>query len=190
MDSLDNGWVKIHRKIRNNWIWQKPDYFRAWIDLIMLVNYEKGKTPIGGKLFTVHPGYMITSVDQLAKRWHWSWKKTDKFLNMLESDHMILKKKLGNGKLISVVNYAEYQGFSEPLGRTSGRTNDRTSGRTSDRTGDRQYKKGKEGKEIKEEKEGNSPSAHSQEPVVEDDDPGMTADEAMKVWKEQQGNNE
>ena len=35
-----SGWVKIHRKIRDNWIWDKPEYLKAWLDLIFKKNLK------------------------------------------------------------------------------------------------------------------------------------------------------
>ena len=44
------GWVKIHRKIISNPLWSSEpfDKARAWIDLIILANYEAGFIMVRG----------------------------------------------------------------------------------------------------------------------------------------------
>ena len=40
MGSTGKGYIKLYRDIRSHWIWSDPDYLRAWVDLLMMVNHE------------------------------------------------------------------------------------------------------------------------------------------------------
>ena len=44
------GWIKLHRKITENWLWDdKPyDKARAWIELLLMVNHEDKKIKFDG----------------------------------------------------------------------------------------------------------------------------------------------
>lgn len=167
MESSDNGFILLHKKIRENWIWEKPDYLKAWLDLLMMVNYKDKKIELNGRLFTIHRGSVITSIRKLSLRWHWDWRKTKRFLEMLEKDGMIAKNAEGNAELISVRNFNDYQRFSKGACRTNGRTTATTSATTSatttDRTTARQHKEGIK-KEERKNKEETVPSEQKTEP--------------------------
>lgn len=108
-----NGWIKIHRKIRDHWLWKadKPfDKRSAWIDLLLEVNHEPGKVVQGNEILYVDRGETITSEVELAKRWGWSRTKVRNFLELLEKDGMILNKKEGKKRTrLKVLNYDIYQ---------------------------------------------------------------------------------
>ena len=105
------GWVSTHRQIWDHWLWQdKPfSYGQAWIDILLLVNHSDNKILFNKKLETVKRGSRITSIRKLSERWGWSRTKTAKFLEMLESDKMIVKHSDTKKTLLTVVNYNTYQ---------------------------------------------------------------------------------
>ena len=103
------GWIKIHRKIRDNWIWGNPIYFQAWIDLLLMVNHETKKIQVNSQIIEVQPGQRWTSEVQLAKRWQWSRNTVRNFLKLLQNDGMIYRESTSLGTLITVVNYGVYQ---------------------------------------------------------------------------------
>ena len=107
--STGKGYIKIYRDIRDNWIWEDAEMFKAWLDILMLVNHKDKKTPFDGKLILVKKGSKITSLRKLAIRWGWSKDKTARFLDMLESDGMIRQTRDSKKTLITVVNYSFYQ---------------------------------------------------------------------------------
>lgn len=111
------GWVSIHRKIEDSFLWADKPFARgqAWIDLIMLVNHKDNEIFYDGKPVLVKRGEHITSETKLANRWGWSRKKVDTFLRMLESKKMInLEISTRKGTKINIVNYSLYQN-TEPV---------------------------------------------------------------------------
>ena len=44
------GWISLHRKIREHWIWDNPIYLKAWIAILLQVNHEEKKMLIQGEL--------------------------------------------------------------------------------------------------------------------------------------------
>ena len=106
------GWVRLHRKIRECSIWDNETPFdmrSAWMDLVMMVNYEDKKTVFNYKSITIKAGQRITSVRKLADRWHWSKNRTLKFLELLEAEGMIIKESNNKRTLLTIVNYEKYQ---------------------------------------------------------------------------------
>lgn len=108
----ETGWIKNWRSIREHWLWTtgKPfDQRSAWYDLIFRANHETKKIPFNGCIETVERGSFLTSTVKLADYWGWSRGKVTRFLDMLENDHMIVKKSDSKRTAITIVNYGKYQ---------------------------------------------------------------------------------
>lgn len=107
------GWIKIHRKIIDHWIWEDAKRFKWWMDILLLTNHTDKKTMIGGELITIKRGTFHTSELKLSERWNVSRNTVRNYLNALEKDNMIAIKKTRNGTTIEVRNYGVYQGNEE-----------------------------------------------------------------------------
>lgn len=88
------GWISIHRKIFDNWLWEEKPFSKgqAWIDLLLMANSSDRKFLLGNELIEVERGSKITSLRKLSERWGWSVKKVNNFLKLLESDGMLVAK--------------------------------------------------------------------------------------------------
>lgn len=105
------GFISIHRKIEDNWLWglQPFDKARAWIDLILLANYKPNKIYIRGNCVEIKKGELAWSTQKLAERWGWSRKKVANYLDVLEKEERIEQKRSNVINLIYVKNYEQYQ---------------------------------------------------------------------------------
>lgn len=113
----DQGWVKLYRKLRNDVIWQKCTLAQkvVMITILMSVNHSDQEWEWQGQKFTVHPGQMVTSLDSLRKL-------CGKGMTIQGVRGALLKLgKMGfstdnttkTGRLITVSNWAKYQGPDE-----------------------------------------------------------------------------
>lgn len=132
------GWIKIHRKIQECWIWQeKPfDKGRAWVDLILLAMHRDKKLLIDNEVVVIERGSFMTSVLKLADRWGWSRNKVLRFLDVLESEQMLNTKRTPKGTLVTIVKYEDYQ-----VGDTTDDTTDEPPLETPNETTDEPQKK-------------------------------------------------
>ncbi len=131
------GWIRLHRKIRDHWIWPRKgrgarySHFEAWIDLLLSANHQMQKVNVGGRLVVVARGQFLTSQVHLAKRWRWNRETVSKFLKLLHSDEMAdieASRKTDSGyTLVTICNYEKYQGAvgSESSIQTGNETSDR-----------------------------------------------------------------
>lgn len=106
------GWIRIYRRLRDSWIWKDKEPFdkrSAWIDLLLIVNHKNKKIPFENTFIEIERGQTLTSIKQLAERWHWSRHKVSDFLDQLEQDTMIIQVRDTRKTLVSVVNYEKYQ---------------------------------------------------------------------------------
>jgi len=112
MVSTDKGYIKIYRDIREHWIWNDRPFSRgqAWIDLIMMVNHEDRTIVFDSHPLRIGRSQIMTSLQKLSDRWGWSRVKVKRFLDDLETEQMLTKKRNSRGTLITLVNYGIYQG--------------------------------------------------------------------------------
>ena len=109
---MNNGWICLHRKIRDcDLIWDDKPFSRgqAWIDLLMQVNHEDKEILFNGAYKKIERGQTLTSLTKLSEQWGWSRKKTTKFLNELKMAQMLDLKSDNKSTTITIVNYAVYQ---------------------------------------------------------------------------------
>ena len=77
-----------------------------------------------GKLILVKKGSKITSIRQLAERWGWSKMKVSRFLDVLESDNMLIQKRDSKKTLITLIKYEDYQSSKSNGGTVKGHSRD------------------------------------------------------------------
>ena len=83
------GWISLHRRIKEHWIWQSDNRLKWWIDLLLTVNHESKKVLIGGMLVDCNRGQSIRSLSSWAKDWNVSKKTVRDFFILLRKDGMI-----------------------------------------------------------------------------------------------------
>lgn len=108
---MSQGWLRLHRKIQDDPLWLSEPFTRAqaWIDIVILANYQTSYFFIRGNKITVLRGQLARSEDYFALRWRWSRNKTRSFMKELEKDDKIVQQKSRIISLITVKNYDKYQ---------------------------------------------------------------------------------
>ena len=104
-----NGWISLHRKITEHWIWQDPVKFKWWVDILLMVNHEDNKLCIGMQLVECKRGQTVMSLSNWAKRWRVSRDTARNFLVLLEKAEMIHTENLVKTTRITICNYDTYQ---------------------------------------------------------------------------------
>lgn len=108
---MADGWICLHRQIRDHWLFQEKrifSRFEAWVDLVMMANHKDSVFPLGNELITVQRGDVVTSEVKLMERWRWSKTKLRAFLMTCERHKMITKKSDRKKTTITIVNYSVY----------------------------------------------------------------------------------
>ena len=145
------GWIKLHRKVESSWIGNDASTFLVFTTLLTWANHTDSKIISYGKLITINRGQLITSVQELAKKWGLSSKIVERRLKLLESDGSIVQKVSNRGRIITICNYEEYQGSDSESGEQKGNrgsTRGYSRGET-EGVHNEEYKKNKEDKEVK-----------------------------------------
>jgi len=110
------GFVKIPRSILIEDQWLKEPFTKgqAWLDLIMLANWEPGRITVQGLLVPVGRGEVGWSEGALADRWKWSVGKVRRFFDELEQHGRCSRKRYGQRdrrkSVLSICDYDQYSG--------------------------------------------------------------------------------
>lgn len=109
---INSGWVKLYRKLMDNPIWLEERFTKgqAWVDLIMLSNFESRMVVCDGEKIVIERGQVFTSIVKLSKRWKWDRKTVSKYLVFLEKEGMIKKESDNKKTVITIINYSNFQG--------------------------------------------------------------------------------
>lgn len=112
-----DGWIKLHRKIRDNAIFNDPYLLRLWIICLTEATYKKRDQIIGKQMVTLEPGQFVTGRFQLEQLFNkglsseqqksdsslWRWLKN------LEKSKFLHIKSNNKFSVITIENWAFYQ---------------------------------------------------------------------------------
>lgn len=111
------GWISIHRGIKDHWIWKSDKRLKWWIDLLISVNHEDNTVFIQGNKIECKRGQSIRSLSSWGEDWDVTKKAVRDFFMLLQRDEMITLESISIGKhkskhittRITVCNYDNYQ---------------------------------------------------------------------------------
>lgn len=87
-----NGWIKLSRGIRQNWVWNNPNWLKWWLDLLLLAAWEDTVIRKRRRRVLVRRGEVVMSERELQARWGVRGKSVIRdFLTLLIEDEMITK---------------------------------------------------------------------------------------------------
>ena len=107
---MENGWIKLHRKILDNPIIKKPQYFTLWSVLLLLAQHTEQKIIWNNDTLAIKEGQLLTGRDALKKITGIPTSTIEDILNYLEkSQHQIRQQKTTKFRLITIINWKQYQ---------------------------------------------------------------------------------
>jgi hypothetical protein len=107
---MDNGWIKLHRKILNNPIIKRPAYYTLWSVLLLLAQHKEQKIMWNKDILIIKEGQLITGRDKLSEITSIPTSTIEDILAYLEkSQHQIQQQKTTKFRLITILNWKEYQ---------------------------------------------------------------------------------
>lgn len=147
---MNDGWIKLNRKIQYHWIYKNSDYVKAWITILLLVNYEDNKTLIHGEIINCNRGQSVFSLQTWASKFgkNWTIQRVRTFFNLLQSDNMIHIDGMRKTTRLTVCNYDTYQDEQQT---TNTQLTDKQQTTNTQLTTTKERKERKERKEGKEE---------------------------------------
>jgi len=113
---LDNGWIKLYRKIINtSWYYKRSTVVHLFIHLLIKANHRENKFFWNGKEMTIKRGEFITGLNKLSEETGISIQSIRTALTILKSTNTITIKSTNKFSIIQIVNYDQYQSEEEKL---------------------------------------------------------------------------
>lgn len=106
---LEEGWIKIHRKIARKGLAQLPDHFSVWIHLLLMAGHQEKEMIVNGSTLRLKAGQLISSRLKISQQSGVQESKVERILTYLKTEQQIEQVNLKTCRLISIVNWDYYQ---------------------------------------------------------------------------------
>ena len=106
---MQNGWIKLHRKLLENPLTKKPAWAWLWIVLLLHANHEDERMIWNGREITIKSGSFLTGRKVLAEASRVPESTIEDILKYLERQHQIQQQKTTKYRVITILNWNEYQ---------------------------------------------------------------------------------
>ena len=106
---MRNGWIKIHRKILNNLIFENEKALKIWLWCLLEANHRDNSCLVGRQKIILKRGqFLFGSLKaknelKMAIGTIWYW------LNFFKSENQIKIKSTNKYSIITIINYNRYQ---------------------------------------------------------------------------------
>lgn len=124
---MSGGWVKLYRILLDKPIWRQstPEQKVILITLLLMANHEPCEWEWRGKKFVVQPGQFVTSLPAIQERCGKgiSIQNIRTALARFQKLEFLTDKASETGRLINILNWAEYQGFNGESNSLTNRPN-------------------------------------------------------------------
>ena len=108
---MDQSFIKVYRKIQDNWIWDNPLYLKCWIDMLMRASIKSSSMLINNQIIKVNRGEIVFSQNNFANRNKMSRQQLRTFLKKLEKTNMIEVKSNQLLTHLIIVGYQQYNDY-------------------------------------------------------------------------------
>lgn len=112
---MENGWIKLHRKLLENPLKTNPLWAWLWVVLLLKANHKEAQIIWNGSPITIKAGQFITGRKELSKDSGIKESTIERVLNYLESGQQIKQEKTNKYRVITIVNWKTYQAENNNL---------------------------------------------------------------------------
>lgn len=123
MSNEIRGYYKVWRRARKHVLWgMKPyDPWHAWEYLFGWAAFVPQARDFQKHIFMLQRGQHVTTKNQLAKDWGWSWSRVSAFLTKLKKLEMVRDEHREGCLLLTICNFDTWQGTGSKTGKATGK---------------------------------------------------------------------
>jgi len=116
---IDQGWITIHRKIKDSAIYRDSQAVHLWIHLLLSANHKENKMLIGNKVIEIKRGQILTGRKSLSSATGINEHKIDRLLKTFEKCDQIKQQTFSKYRVVSIVNYDSHQSNEQQVSNSS-----------------------------------------------------------------------
>lgn len=111
---INNGWIKIHRKMQDNPIIMKDaDHLAVWMYLLLNATHAEYPALFKGEKIMLQPGQLITGRKSIAAKLSINESKVTRILDAFGTEQQIEQQASNRNRLISILNWDLYQSVEQ-----------------------------------------------------------------------------
>jgi len=111
-----DGWISLHRKLLENPdVCKDSDHLAVWIYLLLNATHTDYDVMFDNKRTTLKPGELITGRKSISAKIKISESKVQRILKTFEIEQQIEQQTTSQNRLISVLNWNQYQQSEQPI---------------------------------------------------------------------------
>jgi hypothetical protein len=117
------GYYRVWRRARKHVLWNMKPYdpWHAWEYLFGWAAFSRQERAFMEKIFILERGQHVTTKNQLAKDWGWSWSRVHGYLTKLEKLGMTRSEDREGCIIVTICNYEVWQGKRSGAGKATGK---------------------------------------------------------------------
>jgi len=108
---LQQGWIKLHRQLKDHWINKDSESFHIWINLLMSATHTEYEAMVNKRVIKLYPGQLIFGRKKWAEMLGIDGSKIYRVLQKLVDAEMIKINSTNKYSLITINNWGNYQHF-------------------------------------------------------------------------------
>lgn len=109
------GFILLHRSILKSFYYKDSEHVHLWLHLLLKANWKEKSILYKGKRFPIKRGQFVTSRKSIVKETGINRSKVERILKTFESEQQIEQQNYYAFRLITILNYNEYQDVSSKL---------------------------------------------------------------------------
>lgn len=114
---FEKGWIKIHRRLKKKGYYKNSKFVHLWVHLLMKVNHCEKEFMWNDSIILIKAGQFITGRKQLSEETGISESTIERILKVFENEQQIEQQKTTKYRLITIVNWKEYQDNEQQNGQ-------------------------------------------------------------------------
>jgi hypothetical protein len=104
-----SGWIKLHRKLRDNPIYNESKAVHCWIECLLRANHAGKEVYFKRNKIKLEPGMFLMGRQEFGKSIGISGSTAWYWLLRFEKDKMVDIKKTAKGSIVTIIAWNEYQ---------------------------------------------------------------------------------
>lgn len=104
-----SGWIKLHRKLRDNPIYNESKAVHCWIECLLRANHAGKDVYLKRDKIKLEPGMFLMGRQEFGKSIGMSGSTAWYWLLRFEKDKMVDIKKTAKGSIVTIISWNEYQ---------------------------------------------------------------------------------
>lgn len=106
---MNQGYIKLHRKILEKGYYKKSQYIHLWVHLLLIANHKSNEFMWNNEIIIIKEGQLITGRKQLSEDTGISESTIERILKLLENEHQIEQQKTTKYRVITILNWSKHQ---------------------------------------------------------------------------------